>query len=182
MGNTFRFVAGKTLQTPEELEIREKRKRDRHFRIVKVRENDKQLAMLKPPKGICFSKLNPFESKRGFEDGSIVIVYGNEVNTNDFEKRDLDDIDNFIADNLTVIEDNPKGVNYDGARKYETSKVNEYTKKHGFNETTIELLDEQMKIINRKVETDNQLLKSKPFNSEDVQDKLEEPVLRIVEI
>jgi hypothetical protein len=179
---TFRFVAGKTPQTPEELAIREKRKRDRHFRIVRVMENDKQLAMIQPPAGICFSKLNPFESKSGMLQGSVVIVYGNEVNTDDFQKRDLDDIDNFIADYLTVIEDNPKGVKYDGARKYETSKQNEYTKKHGFNETTIELLDEQMKIINRKVDEQNELLKSKPFNSEDVQDKLEEPVLRIVEI
>jgi hypothetical protein len=179
---TFRFIAGKTPKTPEELQIIEKRKRDRHFRIVRVMENDKQLAMIQPPAGICFSKLNPFESKSGMLQGSVVIVYGNQVNTNDFEKRDLDDIDNFIADNLTVIEDNPKGVNYSGARKYETSKQNEYTKKHGFNETTIELLDEQMKQINRKVENENELLKSKPFNSEDVQDKLEEPVLRIVEI
>lgn len=178
----MRFLAAKPPLTQEELQIREKRKRDRHFRIVTVRENDKQLALITPKKGVCFTKLSPFESKRGFEEGSIVIVYGNRVNTNDFEQRDLDDIDEFISDNLTVIEDNPKGVDYDGARKYETSKDTEVTRKFGFNETTIKLLDEQMREINRKVERENELLKGAPFNRDDVQNKLESNELRIVEI
>ncbi|MDR4491399.1 MAG: hypothetical protein R2685_10945 [Candidatus Nitrosocosmicus sp.] len=177
-----RFIAGKTPQTPEELQIIEKRKRKRYFRIVKVRENDKQLALITCPKGICFTKLNPFESKRGFEDGSIVVVYGNEATPNSFEQRDLNDIDEFISNYLTVIEDNPKGVTWSGARKLETSRETEYTKQFGFNEHIIELLDEQLRAINKEKEETNLKLKSKPHDKDELEIKLEEPVMRIVEI
>ena len=176
------FVAKKPERSPEEKAIIEKRKRNRYFRIVKVRQSTEQLALIQPPKGICFTKLSPFQSKRGFEEGSIVVVYANDVTPNDFEKRTPEDIDEFIASNLSVIEDSPKGVNWRPERKFETTRNTEYVQKHAFNEKTIQILDEQLKQINKDKEEKNILLKSKPFNREDVEEKLDEPVLKIVEI
>lgn len=162
-------------------EFVEKRKRGRFFRIVHVRENSQQLALISPPAGICFSKLNRLETKPD-EEGSIVIVYCNNITPNDFEKRELEDIDEFIAGNLTVINDKPKGYDYNHARKFETTRNTEYTQKYAFNEKTIELLDAELKAINRAKEEKNLVLKSKPFNSEDVEEKLEDNVLKVVEI
>src|SRR5690606_33707858 len=144
--------------------------------------NTQQLALISPPKGISFTKLSPFSSKRGFEDGSIVVVYATDVTPNDFEKRTPEDIDEFIATNLSVIEDNPKGVTWNNARKFETTRNTEYVRKHAFNEQTIKLLDEQLKLINKEKEKKNEILKSRPFNREDIEERLDEPVLKIVEI
>lgn len=178
----MKFIAKKPERSPEEKAIIEKRKRNRYFRIVKVRNSVEQLALISPPKGICFTKLNPFQSKRGFEDGNIVVVYTTDVTPNDFEKRTPEDIDEFIATNLSVIEDNPKGVNWRPERKFETTRNTEYVRKHSFNERTIQILDEQLKQINKEKEKKNEILKSKPFNREDIEEKLDKPVLKIVEI
>src|SRR5690349_7403518 len=101
--------------TRVQLEQREpedpRRKRNRYFKLVHVRENAAQLALLSPPKGINLTKLNKFDDG-GIEEGSIVAVTGTDVTPHHLEKRTLEDIDEFIANNLTVINDNPKGANW----------------------------------------------------------------------
>lgn len=157
-----------------------RRKRNRFFRLVHVRENAAQLALMSPPKGINLSRLNKFDDK-GIEEGSIVAVSGTDVTPNQLEKRTLDDIDDFIAKNLHVINDNPN-AEWSNNRKMETSNNSEAVQKHAFNKRTVEILDEQLiKIKNKEIEKNNVVLKSKPFNTEDIQQRIENEI-EIVEI
>lgn len=158
-----------------------RRKNRRFFRLIHVRENAQQLALLSPPKGINLTRLNKFD-EGGIEEGSIVAVSGTDVTPNHLEKRTLDDIDAFISKNLTVINDNPKNANWSNNRKMETSNNSEAIQKLAFNKRTIKILDEQLvRIKNKEIEHNNLVLKSKPFNSEDVQQKIEKEI-EIVEI
>lgn len=150
-----------------------RRRRGRYFKMVHVRESKQQLALLSPPKGISFTVLNRLDTK-GKLDGNIVCVYCNNVNPNDFEKRELDDIDDFIARNLTVINDSPKGFDFPMNRKFETIIDSEHTRKLSFNEQIIKIDETLKKILNKDVEKRNDALKSAPYNSEDVEDKLDE--------
>jgi hypothetical protein len=158
-----------------------RRKRNRFFRMVHVRENALQIALLDPPKGINLTKLSKFDDG-GIDEGSIVIVSANDVLPNDLEKRDMDDINEFIAKNLTVINDTPKGAKWSNNQKIETSINSEAVQKHAFNERTVKVLDEKLiKMQNAEIEHRNVVLKSKPFNSEDVEQKIETEI-KIVEI
>lgn len=157
-----------------------RRKRNRFFRLVHVRENAQQLALLSPPKGICMTKLNKLE-QGGIEEGSIVAVYGTDITPNELQKRDLDDIDEFIAKNLHVMSDST-GLNWSNNRKFETTNNSEAVQKHAFNKRTVQVLDEMLiKKKNAEIEHNNLILKSKPFNSEDVEQKIETEI-EIVEI
>lgn len=157
-----------------------RRKRNRYFRLVHVRENIAQLALLSPPKGISFTRVDNFMAP--IDEGSLVAVYGTDVNPNELEKRTEEDIDEFIAAKLHVINDKPKGYEWENLRKFETINTSEAVKQHAFNEQTVKILDSQLKEMNRNIDLKNSVLKSKPFNSEDVEEKLETAEIKIVEI
>ncbi len=156
-----------------------RRKRNRYFRIVHVRENIQQLMLLSPPKGISFTRVDNFTAP--IDEGSLVAVYGTDVNPNDFEKRDLDDIDEFIAKNLHVINDKPN-FEWENNRKFETIANSEEVKKHAFNEKTIKILDSELKKLNEKIDLKNQVLKTKPFNRDDLDEKWSDNEIKLVEI
>ena len=156
----------------------ERRKRNRYFRLVHVRENPEQLILLSPPKGISFTRVDNFQAP--ISEGSLIAVYGTDATPNHLEKRTVEDIDEFIAKHLHVINDKPN-YEWNNNMKIETSVINEDTLKHGFNETTVKVLDSQLKEINKEIDNRNMLLKSKPFNSEDVEEKHEKEI-KIVEI
>lgn len=158
-----------------------RRKRNRFFRLVHVRENAQQLALLSPPKGICITKFNKLDDG-GIEEGSIVAVYGTDITPNELQKRTLEDIDEFISKNLHVISDSPSGVSWSNSRKFETTNNSEAVQKYAFNKRTIKVLDEMLiKKKNAEIEHNNLVLKSKPFNSEDVEQQIETEI-EIVEI
>ncbi len=160
-----------------------KRKNRRYFRMVHIRETQEQLRLLSPPKGICFTVFNKLETKGLAEEGLYVAVYANDITPNDFEKRTMHDIDEFIAKNLTVIEDSPQGIkNWSGERKFETINNSEYVLKNAFDKKVEEISDQILKLENKKIEQDNEKLKSKPFNREDLKDPLVENKLTVYEI
>ena len=75
-----------------------------------------------------------------------------------------------------------KNANWSNNRKMETSNNSEAIQKLAFNKRTIKILDEQLvRIKNKEIEHNNLVLKSKLFNSEDVQQKIEKEI-EIVEI
>ena len=156
-----------------------RRKRNRFFRLVHIRENQAQLALISPPKGISFTRVDNITAP--IDEGSLVAVYGTDVTPNELQKRTLEDIDEFIAKNLHIINDNPN-FEWENNRKIETINRSEAVLKHAFNEKTVQILDSELKKFNENIDLKNQALKSKPFNSEDVEEKLETAEIKIVEI
>jgi len=63
------------------------------------------------PRGITIKPYGPNIHKNRLAEGTLVTVYCNNKNPNEFCKRDLTDLNNFINTKLDIIRDNPYELN-----------------------------------------------------------------------
>lgn len=81
-----------------------------YFRNLHVIETMPHIINMVQEKGITIKSFGYQFHKNKLVEGALVQVYANDRTTNLLEKRDKNDVDEFIADKLHVIRENPDEI------------------------------------------------------------------------
>ncbi len=85
---------------------------DRQFKKnLHIRNSTVDLINMIIPRGITIKPYGPLIHKNRLAEGTLVTVYCNDKNPNEFCKRDPRDLNNFINSKLDVIRENPYELN-----------------------------------------------------------------------
>jgi hypothetical protein len=76
-----------------------------------IRNSTVDLINMIIPRGITVKSYGPNIHKNRLAEGTLVTVYCNDKNPNEFCRRDIQDLNNFINTKLDIIRDNPYELN-----------------------------------------------------------------------